>query len=149
MTGKQDRPSWDEIFLEICDTVAKRSTCDRRHVGAVLVKDKHIIATGYNGSLPGLSHCDDVGHDMEENHCVRTTHAECNVVCQAAKLGISTAGTTLYCNTLPCWSCMKIIVGAGIKKVIYRDEYGGEKGRVKEAAEKLREQGFILWRYNG
>ena len=136
--------------MEMCDTVAKRATCNRKHVGAVLVKDNHIIATGYNGSIIGLDHCDDIGHDMEDSHCVRTVHSEVNVICQAAKLGISTQGATLYCNTLPCWNCMKTIVNAGIIKVIYRDEYGGAKGRVKEAAERLREKnGFVLWRYSG
>ena len=142
------RPTKDEIFMQMCDLWGQRATCDRRHVGAVLVRDGHVIATGYNGSIPGLDHCDDVGHDMEEGHCVRTVHAEVNVICQAAKFGIATQGAVLYCNTLPCHNCMKTIVSAGIVKVVYRDEYGGEKGRVKEAAQKLYEKnGFILWQY--
>ena len=142
------RPTWDKVFLEICDVVAQRSTCDRKHVGAVLVKDNHIIATGYNGSISGLEHCDDVGHDMESGHCLRTIHAEVNAICQAAKLGIETKGAVLYCNTLPCWNCFKTIIGAGVSKIVYRDEYGGSKGRVKEAAERLRNvNGFVLWQY--
>jgi len=132
------RPTWDEIFLEMCDVVAKRATCDRKHVGAVLVKDNRVIATGYNGSIPGLPHCDDVGHDMDEGHCVRTVHAEVNVISQAARMGISTEGSTLYCNTLPCWNCFKTIASAGIVTVVYRDEYRGEeKGRVKEAIDNI------------
>jgi dCMP deaminase len=137
----------------MCDVVAKRATCDRKHVGAVLVRDNRVIATGYNGSIPGLAHCDDVGHDMDEGHCVRTVHAEVNVICQAAKLGISTDKTVLYCNTLPCWNCFKVIASSGIKKVVYRDEYRGEeKGRVKVAVEELSRYlipGFQLVRYDG
>lgn len=138
MTTENKRPTWDELFMEICDVVAKRATCDRKHVGAVLVRDNRIIATGYNGSIPGLPHCDDAGHDMDEGHCVRTVHAEVNVICQAAKLGISTDDTTLYCNTLPCWNCFKVIASSGIRKIVYRDEYRPElKGRVKDAVTEL------------
>jgi dCMP deaminase len=148
MTTESKRPSWDEIFLEICDVVAKRSTCDRKNVGAVLVRDNRIIATGYNGSIAGLSHCDDVGHDMEEGHCVRTIHSEINVIAQAARLGIATDRAVLYCNTLPCLHCFKTIIAAGIKKVIYRDEYPSRgQNKVKDLAEQLRDTGFILWRY--
>lgn len=145
-----DRPTWDQMFLEMCDVVAKRASCDRKHVGAVLVKDNRVIATGYNGSVPGLEHCDDIGHDMEEGHCVRTVHAEVNVISQAAKLGISTDSTTLYCNTLPCWHCFKTIVSAGIRKIVYRDEYPSSgQNRTKDAALKLyQKNGFVLWRYN-
>jgi dCMP deaminase len=151
MTGKSNRPTWDELFLEICDVVAQRSTCNRKHVGAVLVTpDHHIISTGYNGSMPTLPHCDDAGHDMDEGgHCVRTVHSEVNVICQAAKLGISTKGAILYCNTLPCWSCFKTIISAGIGKIVYRDEYPSEgQNRVKETAKTLyNTTGFVLWRY--
>ena len=117
------RPDWDTYFLQIAYSVATRSTCDRLHVGAVLTKDRKIIASGYNGSIPGEPHCDDIGHDLVEGHCCRTIHAEVNAIAQAASLGIATEGTTLYCTHLPCWECAKIIVAAGIKHVFYSEAY--------------------------
>jgi len=117
------RQSWDEYFLDICDVIATRATCDRLKVGAVLVKDKHIISTGYNGSLSGEPHCDEIGHDIVDNHCIRVVHSEVNAIAQAAKLGISTQGTTLYCNYLPCYNCLKTIISAGVINVYYRHSY--------------------------
>lgn len=120
----KQRKNWDEYFLEICLLIAERATCDRAHVGAIIV-DKHnrILSTGYNGALPDMPHCDDVGHDMLDGHCVRTVHAEVNAVCQAAALGISLAGTKLYCTHSPCWDCTKTIVAAGIEEVVYLTAY--------------------------
>jgi deoxycytidylate deaminase len=98
-----------------------------------LVVDKRIIATGYNGSVPGAEHCDDVGHDMVNGHCVRTTHAEVNAVAQAARFGAAVRGASCYVNTFPCWGCFKVLAGAGVLRVYYDDEYR-EDPRVKDAA---------------
>jgi len=128
------RPSWDEYFMKQCDLVATRATCNRKHVGAVVVLDNRILATGYNGSLPGLSHCDDIGHMMEGSHCVRTVHAEVNAIAQAAKSGVRLDGATLYCNTFPCWNCFKAVVSAGIIGIVYDDEYSMvAKDKIAEA----------------
>jgi dCMP deaminase len=111
--------------MEVAKVVATRATCDRKHVGAVLVRDRHILATGYNGSLPGTPHCDDVGHLMVDDHCLRTIHAEANAVAQAAKTGTNVAGATCYVTASPCFNCFKQLVGAGIKRIVcgefYRD----------------------------
>jgi len=120
------RPNIDQYFLDIALVVATRATCDRAHIGAVLVKDKYIISSGYNGAPHGLGHCDELGHEMENGHCVRTTHAEQNAIIQAAVHGSSTEGATLYCTHSPCKICTKIILNAHIKRVVaaqlYRDE---------------------------
>ncbi len=126
------RPSWDEYFIEISKAVAKRATCDRGRSGCVIAKDKQILVTGYVGSPKGLPHCDDVGHliktvkhedGTESQHCVRTTHAEQNAICQAAKLGIAINGATLYCKMTPCSVCAKMIINAGIKRVVCEKKY--------------------------
>ena len=105
------RPHWDNYFMEICDTVAKRATCGRGRSGCVIAKDNRILVTGYVGSPAGLPHCDEVGHQLKQmihedgsvtQHCVRTVHAEQNAICQAAKNGISIEGATLYCRMTPC-----------------------------------------------
>lgn len=120
------RPELDQYFLNIAAMVATRATCDRAHIGAVLVKDKYIISTGYNGAPHGLAHCDEVGHLMENDHCVRTTHAEQNAIIQAAVHGSSTREATLYCTHSPCKICTKIILNAHINRIVvgsvYRDE---------------------------
>lgn len=119
------RPSLDEYFLSIAAVVATRATCDRAKIGAVLVRDKYIISTGYNGAPRGLLHCDEVGHLMENGHCVRTTHAEQNAILQAAVHGNSTRETTLYSTHSPCSICTRIILNAQVKRVValnfYRD----------------------------
>ncbi len=126
------RISWDEYFMELMDTVAKRATCDRGRSGCLIVRDRRIVSTGYVGSPPGLPHCDDVGHLMKEvidedgtvrNHCVRTIHAEQNAICQAARYGISLEGTTLYCKMEPCRVCAMLIISSGIKKVVAKKRY--------------------------
>lgn len=140
-----ERPTWDDYFMQQCDLVATRSTCDRKNVGAVIVKDKRIICAGYNGSLPGLEHCLEVGHDMENSHCVRTVHAEVNSIADAARRGVSVAGATMYCNTMPCWNCFKTIVSAGITEIVYRDEYRADlKDKVLETAAMI--PGFVMRR---
>lgn len=131
------RPSWDQYFMDLCDLVATRGTCDRKQVGSVLTRDNRILATGYNGSLPGLDHCDKVGHDIVDNHCIRTIHSEANVITECARQGISTRDTVLYCNTRPCFNCMKLLIASGIKEIVYRDEYMSEpKDKVLDMAEK-------------
>ena len=135
---KYVRPSWDEYFMAITRIVAARGTCDRLYAGAVLVKNKRIIATGYNGAPPGLPHCNEVGHLMEEGHCVRTIHAEHNVLLQAAVIsGASTEGSTLYTKFNPCLHCAKYVVAAGVKRVVVGKIYRGEK-----AIEYLKEAGI-------
>lgn len=117
------RPHIDEYFMHIAELVSTMGTCDRKRVGCILVKDRRIISTGYNGSMPGLGHCDDIGHLIEDGHCIRTVHAEINALSQCAKYGISCDGSDCYCNTFPCWNCFKALVNSGIKRIFYLDEY--------------------------
>ena len=129
---KYVRPSWDEYFMEVAGAVAKRATCDRGRSGCVIAKDRQILVTGYVGSPKGLPHCDEVGHQMkttthedghQSQHCVRTAHAEQNAIVQAAKLGVAIDGATLYCKMTPCSVCAKMIINAGIKKVVCEKKY--------------------------
>jgi len=120
------RQSWDDYFMNIANQISTRSTCPRKRVGCVIVRDKTIIATGYNGSLPGEPHCDTHSCFLQNNHCVRTIHAETNAINQAAKNGVSLQGATIYCNVEPCWNCYKNIISAGITKIRYRDSYGNK-----------------------
>lgn len=129
------RDSWDEYFMKLAVTVASRATCDRKHVGAVLARDNVILSTGYNGSIRGMPHCDDVGHVVENDHCIATVHAEANAIAQAAMNGVRIAGATIYVTASPCWSCFKLIVNAGCTRIIYGEFYRDE--RVFQAAEKL------------
>ena len=109
-----DRVSWETYFMNIAREVATRSTCDRKHVGAVIVRDKTILSTGYNGSIKGLPHCDEAGHEMVEGHCVRTTHAEANAIVQAAKNGVKIDSAEIYVTASPCYNCFKLIANSGI-----------------------------------
>ena len=119
-----ERKTWDEYFMGIATMVAERSTCNRLNVGAVLVKDNDIIATGYNGSISGHDHCLDVGHLMHEDGCKRTIHAEMNAILSCAKRGESVENAKLYVTHYPCPECMKHINQVGIKTVIYKYPYG-------------------------
>lgn len=142
---KYVRPSWDEYFLKIMEAVSSRGTCDRGRSGCVIVKDKRILSTGYVGSPMGLPHCDEVGHEMhmvttedgkESRHCIRTTHAEQNAIVQAARIGVPLVDSVLYCNMTPCYVCAKMIINAGIKRVVARKDYhagGRSKEILKEA----------------
>lgn len=121
------RASWDEYFMRIAVEVSSRATCDRKHVGAVIVRDKSILATGYNGSIRGLSHCDEDGHMMEDGHCVRTIHAECNAIIQAARNGVRIEGATIYVTASPCWGCFKMIANAGIARIVFGEFYRDER----------------------
>lgn len=121
------RVGWHQYFMNIAKVVATRATCDRKHVGAVIVRDKNILSTGYNGSIRGLPHCDDVGHDMVGGHCVRTVHAEANAIIQAARHGVRIEGADIYTTASPCWECFKLIANAGIKRIFYGEFYREEK----------------------
>ena len=131
----RERVSWDQYFMNIAREVSTRSTCDRKHVGAVIVRDKMILATGYNGSIRGLPHCDDVGHDMEDGHCVRTVHAEANAICQAAKNGARIDGSGIYVTASPCWSCFRLIGNAGINRIVFGEFYRDQ--RIFETSQAL------------
>ena len=149
MTKKQPkikRPTWDEYFLEIAKMVAQRSTCDRAHVGAVIAKNKVILSTGYNGAPRGLPHCDDVGHEIVDGHCIRTVHAEANAIAQAARNGAAIDGASIYLTISPCYDCFKMMVNAGVAEVVYRQFYSSRYGLsksvltlAKKASVKIRE----------
>ena len=124
---KNKRISWEKYFINIALEVAKRSTCDRKNVGAVIIRDKTILSTGYNGSIRGLPHCDEVGHEMVNNHCVRTTHAEANSIVQAAKNGVKIDNSEIYVTASPCYDCFKLIINAGIQKIYYLEFYRDER----------------------
>lgn len=146
-TPKPKRPSWDEYFLEMARVVSTRATCDRLHVGSVIVKERHPIATGYNGAAPGLDHCDDVGHLLHEingrKSCQRATHAEQNAINTAAKFGHATKGATIYVTDQPCLNCAKAIITAGIVEVVYARAYAEQTGLefLAQAGLKVRQIG--------
>lgn len=118
------RKSWNQYFMEITEMVASRSTCDRAFVGCVIVNDDHrIVSTGYNGSVAGNPHCDDVGHTIRDNHCIATIHAEMNALLYCAKEGISVKNCNAYVTHFPCLNCTKALIQAGIKKIYYKYEY--------------------------
>nr|WP_285850605.1 ComE operon protein 2 [Niallia circulans] len=120
---KVERISWNEYFMAQSELLALRSTCTRLAVGATIVRDKRIIAGGYNGSIAGGVHCIDEGCYVIDNHCVRTIHAEMNAILQCAKFGVPTAGADIYVTHFPCLQCCKAIVQAGIKTVYYELDY--------------------------
>jgi len=130
-----DRIGWEEYFMRIATQVAGRSTCDRKRVGAVIVRDRNILSTGYNGSIAGLPHCDEVGHIMESGHCVATIHAEANAIIQAAKNGVMINGASIYTTASPCWNCFKLVVNSGMKKIFFGEFYRDE--RIFEIARQL------------
>ncbi len=128
---ENNRPSWDEYFMSIAKLVSTRSTCLRRKVGAILVKDKRILCTGYNGAPAGLKHCLEIGclrerlgiKSGQRHELCRALHAEQNVLIQAAYHGIQVSGSVLYCTNLPCVICTKMLINAGIKKIYYEEGY--------------------------
>ena len=142
-----ERPSYDEYFMEMAHIVSTRSTCKRRKVGAILVKDKHILSTGYNGAPKGLKHCSDVGCLREDlkvpsgqrHELCRGLHAEQNAIIQAAYHGTSVRGAKIYCTTRPCSICTKMIINAGIEEVIYIEEYDDDL-----AAQLVKESDLIF-----
>lgn len=137
------RPSWDEYFMNMAQLASTRATCNRgvdlkympgyKGVGAVIVRDKVILATGYNGSPRGLEHCDDVGHELVDGHCIRTVHGEANALAAAAKNGVAINGATIYTTASPCYDCFKLLVNAGIKRIVCGAFYGSRYG----ASEKV------------
>ncbi|MFA4853704.1 MAG: cytidine/deoxycytidylate deaminase family protein [Bacteroidales bacterium] len=146
---KYVRPTWDEYFMEIANTVSKRATCDRGRSGCVIARDRQLLVSGYVGSPVGLPHCDDAGHQMKKMihkddtvtmHCVRTVHAEQNAICQAAKLGISLRGSTLYCRMTPCRTCAMLIINCGIVRVVCEKKYHS----AAESEEIFKIAGIIL-----
>jgi len=149
-----DRPSIDEYFLEIATVVAKRSTCLRNEVGAVIVRDKRIISTGYNGAPSNIEHCLDIGCIREEQNIesgtrhemCRAVHAEQNAIIQAALHGVGTAGATLYCTHQPCILCAKMIINANIKRVVYITPYPdtGALGFFKDAGVEVVQMSSVL-----
>jgi len=140
------RPSWDEYFMKIAHLVAKRSTCLRRQVGAIVVRDKRILATGYNGAPTGLPHCVDIGclrdemgiNSGERHELCRGLHAEQNVIIQAAYHGVSIKGATLYCTNRPCSICAKMLINAGICEIVYEEGYADPMGEEMLAAAGVR-----------
>ncbi len=121
--------------MNIAREVSTRATCDRKHVGAVVVRDKIVLATGYNGSIRGLPHCDDIGHLMEEGHCVRTVHAEANAIVQAAKNGARIDGAGIYVTASPCWSCFRLIANSGIVRIVFGEFYRDQ--RIFETSQQI------------
>ena len=117
------RPNWDEYFMKLAMLASERATCPRMHCGCVLVKDREVVATGYNGSIPGDAHCEDVGCLVVDNHCVRTNHAEMNAIVQAARKGHIIDGGTAYVTNMPCTTCAKALIAAGVKRVVIFSDY--------------------------
>jgi dCMP deaminase len=149
MENDYRRPSWDEYFMEVASSIAKRATCDRGRSGCVIARDHQILATGYVGAPAGLPHCDEAGHEMRKvvredgsisQHCVRTVHAEQNAICQAAKRGVPIDGATLYCRMTPCRTCAMMIINCGIERVVAGRRY--HSGVESEAM--FREAGVAL-----
>lgn len=123
----RSRRDWHTYFMHIAREVASRSTCDRKHVGAIIVREKNILSTGYNGSIRSQPHCDDVEHDMVNGHCVRTIHAEANAIIQAARHGVKINEADIYTTASPCWECFKLIANSGIQRIFYGEFYREEK----------------------
>lgn len=138
------RVSWDQYFIDIAIAVATRATCSRKHVGAVIVRDKTILSTGYNGSIRGMDHCDEVGHLMEDWHCVRTIHAEANAILQAAKNGTAIDGATLYSTASPCWPCFGLVANSGIRRIVFGEAYRATDPGPKRVAEVAKLAGIEL-----
>ena len=152
MGAAEHRPSWDQYFMTLANQVATRTTCVRRGVGCVLVRDKRILATGYNGAPTGLRHCFETGCLRQQLHVpsgqkhelCRALHAEQNALIQAARYGISVEGATLYVNTQPCVLCAKMIINAGIVEVVYQNPYPDEL-----AMSMLEEAGMCIRVFEG
>ena len=146
----EERPSYDEYFMEMAHVVAKRSTCLRRKVGAILVKDKHILSTGYNGAPKGLRHCCETGciradQDIpsgERHELCRGLHAEQNAIIQAAVFGVSIKGSVLYCTNTPCVVCVKMLINAGVTEIIYAGDYPDNLAKQMMEESKLKIKRF-------
>ncbi len=137
------RPGWDEYFMQIARTVATRATCPRLSVGAVLVREHRILTTGYNGAPRGVPHCTEAGCIIVNDHCVRATHAEANAIVQGALHGVSLAGATAYCTHQPCVNCSKLLISAGVTKIVFDVAYPDAV-----SAELLGEAGVAVVQYS-
>ncbi len=136
------RKNWNEYFMDLAHMVADRGTCDRAYVGCVLVNQEHrIVSTGYNGSIQGNPHCDEVGHTMRDGHCIATIHAEMNALLYCAKMGIAVNGCIAYVTHFPCLNCTKALIQAGISQIYYHEAY-----RLDDYALELLERNRILVR---
>ncbi|MCH8011808.1 MAG: cytidine/deoxycytidylate deaminase family protein [Candidatus Marinimicrobia bacterium] len=135
MSKARKRVSWEQYFMNIAQEASTRATCDRKHIGAVITRDKTILSTGYNGSIRGLPHCDEAGHEMENGHCIRTIHAEANAIVQAARIGVNIDGGEIFVTASPCYNCFKMIANAGIRKIYFGEFYRDE--RIKKHADEL------------
>lgn len=133
--NKAQRTSWENYFLGIARMVATRATCPRKSVGCVLVRDRMIVSTGYNGSIRGMPHCTDVGCEMVEGHCTTVLHAEVNAIVQAARNGVRIEGAECYVTASPCWNCFKALANAGVKRIVYGEFYRDD--RIFAVAERL------------
>jgi dCMP deaminase len=122
-----DRVDWDRYFMNIARVASSRATCHRKFVGAVIVRDRTILSTGYNGSIRGMPHCSDAGHLMEDGHCIATIHAEMNAIIQSARNGTSIEGASIYITASPCWSCFKALANAGIQRICYGEFYRNDR----------------------
>jgi dCMP deaminase len=122
-TNRSNRPSWDEYFLKVAMLVSERATCPRMHCGCVLVKNKQILSTGYNGSIPGDDHCEEAGCLIVDNHCVRTIHAEMNAILQCSQHGISTLNSIAYVTNMPCTNCAKSLITSGVREIVIFSDY--------------------------
>jgi dCMP deaminase len=143
------RLSWDDYFMEVANAISKRATCDRGKSGCVIARDKQLIVSGYVGSPTGFPHCDEVGHQIKKlthedgtvtEHCMRTVHAEQNAICQAAKLGVSIAGATIYTRMTPCRTCTMLLINCGIARVVCERRYHDGA----ESEQMLRQAGIEL-----
>ncbi len=145
---ESSRQSWDDYFMNIAETVATRATCDRKKVGAVIVVNKTIVSTGFNGAPRGMPHCDEVGHELKEmggrQSCVRTVHGEANALAQAARTGARVEEGTLYTTASPCYDCLKLIINSGIKRVVCKEFYSSRYGMSAEMEEFARKAGVEL-----
>jgi dCMP deaminase len=145
----EKRPSWDDYFMEVAHAISKRATCDRGKSGCVIAKGRQLIVSGYVGAPSGFPHCDEVGHQIKKvthengevtEHCMRTVHAEQNAVCQAAKLGVSISGATVYCRMTPCRTCAMLLINCGITRVVCERRYHF----ADESEEMFRQAGIHL-----
>lgn len=139
---------WNDYFMRIAEVVASMATCDRKHVGAVVVVNKTVISTGFNGAPRGMPHCDEVGHELKEmggrQSCVRTVHAEANALVQAARSGAKVEGGTIYTTASPCYDCLKLIINAGITRVVCKEFYASRYGMSGEMEKFAKDAGVEM-----
>ena len=137
--------NWDEYFMKIAEVVASMATCDRKHVGAVIVVNKTVVSTGFNGAPRGMPHCDDVGHELKDmggrQSCVRTVHAEANAIAQAARTGARVEGGSLYSTASTCYDCLKLIINSGIVRVVCKEFYASRYGMSGDMEKFAKEAG--------